>query len=643
MRRSNREALDRHSRRERRYGRRSEHDRRRQTASGHRETVETGSEGHWRGRRVKGRNRRGERTFTRWDGPHVVEEAEGGRVSSEEEIDFSVEPDELVYIGEEERGASEDGDCDLLIEQGSGEQVPEQSSRASPIGSAEGEASGSLDSDSRQVIEKSLETEGVPQDDLQEVAARVVVSDTRQVLEESGSATQAELGASSADTRVVLDESSSSRECEVCGKTARKVFRHVLATHLPWFFSPETACWSCEKQFATMSSLLHHQRVKRCAMGWDLELWVASMRTLVIDIAGLLGVNWREIHLEVPRISTPMGAVREALLMVVEESLHSRVVRVHLDPPNCPAAVLAPKAIVELLRKLNTAQLQRVRSASLSRGIQVTLSQVDIVDAHCHTRQLYQQARDWREDGWEVVPATVGREGVLVCNRVFGPADWNSKVSMPQGFRVLKTVGVHPRLADGTIDWQLFERKVRSTECVAVGECGLDATAAKARGKSRWEPQEHVLTRQIMLAKEVCKPLVLHVRGTSSESTEVLLDRVLGLCSAVLDREHKVYVHCFTGSIKSLFKWRSAFPGAMFGITWRSTEVEGFEDIGRRAPMDLLALESDAPYLSPMEGRVNRPQWIVKQAQRIADLRNLPVEVVLRRCNMNTARFFGFF
>ena len=43
------------------------------------------------------------------------------------------------------------------------------------------------------------------------------------------------------------------RNCPTCNRTARKIDRHILAEHLPWFFSPATASWNCQVAFGTLS------------------------------------------------------------------------------------------------------------------------------------------------------------------------------------------------------------------------------------------------------------------------------------------------------------------------------------------------------------------------------------------------------
>ena len=243
--------------------------------------------------------------------------------------------------------------------------------------------------------------------------------------------------------------------------------------------------------------------------------------------------------------------------------------------------------------------------------------------------------------GWEDVPDTIAHGGVLICNRVF-PGDWDFEAPLITGFRVLTTYGVHPRLATSRVNWHKLEQRIRAKSCIAVGECGLDEVALTGPMEDGLKCQQEVLRKQVQLAGELQKPLVLHVRGKTVSATERLLSRVLELLKGKLPRQHRIYVHCFTGSIEELFKWRSNYPNSLFGISWHSTEGEQFAEVGRRAPIELLALESDAPHLSPVRGCANRPQWIIRQAQVIAELRNLPVEVVLKRCNSNAAKFFGF-
>jgi hypothetical protein len=50
--------------------------------------------------------------------------------------------------------------------------------------------------------------------------------------------------------------------CPLCNIPKKShIKRHILRTHLPWFWSPTTACWACEEQSCHESSLMYHHSV----------------------------------------------------------------------------------------------------------------------------------------------------------------------------------------------------------------------------------------------------------------------------------------------------------------------------------------------------------------------------------------------
>jgi hypothetical protein len=50
--------------------------------------------------------------------------------------------------------------------------------------------------------------------------------------------------------------------CPLCNIPKKShIKRHILRTHLPWFWSPTTACWACEEQSCYKSSLIYHHSV----------------------------------------------------------------------------------------------------------------------------------------------------------------------------------------------------------------------------------------------------------------------------------------------------------------------------------------------------------------------------------------------
>ena len=67
------------------------------------------------------------------------------------------------------------------------------------------------------------------------------------------------------------------------------------------------------------------------------------------------------------------------------------------------------------------------------------------------------------------------------------------------------------------------------------------------------------------------------------------------------------------------------------------------QDLVRAVPSDRLLLETDAPYLAPVphRGRRNEPAFVVASLERIAAIRDEPVEVTARISSENAATLFG--
>ena len=537
---------------------------------------------------------------------------------AESDVDFSMDPSELMYIGEEEPVVSGDSLSSLSgVEVKSAERLVTQ-------------------------VEVGDEDPVDPVDSLSSPTGVEVQSAGKRVIQAEGSSDQRKVVMRKASMDSVTGRKGK-RTCPVCNKGVAKVHRHVLAAHLPWFFNPETACWSCKQDCGTVSKLVHHRKDKECAAEqWPLGLWVANMVALLEELAGMLACQPQNLHLQVQETSGDISPLREVLVEFLEEAQGRKVERVEISPPNCPSAVMVVTSIGPVLARLSEVQRERFLHRDLEALPSFVPAPLELVDAHCHLRQMCQREMTWMCSGWEHVQIPVQGVAAIVNNCVF-EGDWTDPPACPLSkMKVVKTVGVHPRLATKAIPWERLEVLMTRKSCVAIGELGLDERAMP-EVVSGDTAQHALVRRQLEIAKKAGKPVVMHVRGETAESTRELFGQMLELCQEVgLERQHRMYLHCFTGDADVILKWRSAFPRVMFGIAWRSTQMGNFSDVGRLIPFESFALESDAPYLSPVVKEPNRPQWIVFQAEKLATARNVPVEAIIRRSNMNTRKFYSF-
>ncbi len=195
--------------------------------------------------------------------------------------------------------------------------------------------------------------------------------------------------------------------------------------------------------------------------------------------------------------------------------------------------------------------------------------------------------------------------------------------------------GIHPHeasLYNDTVEQELI-RLQGTPHAVAFGEIGLDYHY----DYSPRDIQCQVFERQLLLAKKLGKPVVLHTREADADTLEILTRHA--------GSELAVHVHCYTGSV-SFAQQLLALPGSYyFGFTGVLTfkNSENVRAAAQSIPLDRLLLETDAPYLAPVpwRGKTAHPGMIPTIAQALADLRGVSLEQLQQACRANTRRFYG--
>jgi TatD DNase family protein len=200
------------------------------------------------------------------------------------------------------------------------------------------------------------------------------------------------------------------------------------------------------------------------------------------------------------------------------------------------------------------------------------------------------------------------------------------------------TVGVHPHDAKSAGEEQL--RALRGlgarSECVAIGECGLDFN----RDFSPRPVQERVFEAQLSIAAALGKPVFLHERDAHERFHAILAGQRSRLRGAV--------VHCFTGTGPELDAYLAL--DCHIGITgWICDERRGLHlrQLVRRVPLDRLMLETDAPFLTPRTMRPrpprdrNEPAFLPHVLDAVAASLGRPRDEVARATTATARRFFG--
>lgn len=200
---------------------------------------------------------------------------------------------------------------------------------------------------------------------------------------------------------------------------------------------------------------------------------------------------------------------------------------------------------------------------------------------------------------------------------------------------VLAAVAIHPNEAPRLSDLDQALREIEELSgqprVRGIGETGLDTFRTEDSGRAA---QETSFRAHIAIAKRVSKALVIHDRDAH--------DDVL----RILDEEgapEKVVLHCFSGD--------AAFAGECvrrgYYLSFAGTVTFGsagnLREAAALAPLDLIMVETDAPYLTPMpyRGRPNASYLIPLTARALAEARGSDLDELCAAISANGERVFG--
>lgn len=184
------------------------------------------------------------------------------------------------------------------------------------------------------------------------------------------------------------------------------------------------------------------------------------------------------------------------------------------------------------------------------------------------------------------------------------------------------------------IDKQVLEieKMARENEkVVAIGEIGLD----NHREKDKKEIQKYAFLEQIKLANKLNLPIVIHSRDAIMETIEILKGKILPSKKGIL--------HCCQLNRDLVKAGLEAGLYISFAGTITFKSSKNANDIIEVVPLDRILIETDCPYLSPepIRGQRNDSRNVKYIAEKIADVKNMPVEEIARITYENGNRIFG--
>lgn len=244
-----------------------------------------------------------------------------------------------------------------------------------------------------------------------------------------------------------------------------------------------------------------------------------------------------------------------------------------------------------------------------------------MIDTHCHILKDYYDNID------EVIN---NMDGYIINSGYDDNSNLEVIESVNKYNNVYGVIGIQPeelnKMTDDT--YNIIESNMNNPKIVGIGEIGLDYHW----DDSNKEEQKKVFRKMLDIANKYNKPVVIHSRDAHQDTFDILKEY----------KDIKGVLHCYSGSLELAREYIKM--GYMLGIggvlTFKNSKklVEVVKDI----PLEYLLLETDSPYLSPepFRGKTNYPNYIEFVARKIAEIKDISYEDVIKVTTMNAIRQF---
>lgn len=321
-----------------------------------------------------------------------------------------------------------------------------------------------------------------------------------------------------------------------------------------------------------------------------------------------------------------------------------------------------------------------------------------LIDTHAHIN-----FRAFEEDRHETIKRTL-ESGVWMINIGSQNTTSQRAVEIAEKYKegVYACVGLHPvHLAETVIDeaevgvhfasreeefsYEFYRNLARSPKVVGIGECGLEYyhLSSKSSIDNQQEDsrrltdlrakQKQVFITHIKLADEIGLPLALHCRGSKENPQDAywemleILKKHQGLSvrggpkvfrttkksrqsngssrspyGSLARIDIRGVIHCFGSTLEIAKQFIDL--GFYIGFTGIITfpNAERLREIVSKVPLERVLIETDCPYLAPQpaRGKRNEPLFVKYVAEKIAEIKKLPVREVEKITFENALRVF---
>jgi TatD DNase family protein len=255
---------------------------------------------------------------------------------------------------------------------------------------------------------------------------------------------------------------------------------------------------------------------------------------------------------------------------------------------------------------------------------------MQLIDTHVHLNfDVFQTDLDALQARWREA------EVVHLVHSCVQPQEFPEIQALADHFGNLSfAVGLHPLDADrwtDTMAKQILTNARSDERVVAIGELGLDFYKADNK-----EWQKKVLWKQLEIAHELDKPVIIHCRDAAAELKEILEQ---------FDAQYapvKGVMHCWSGTPQETQWFLDLGLYISFSGIVTFKKAESVQASAKIVKSDRLLVETDCPFLAPVpkRGKRNEPAYVRHVASYVAQLRGESLEKLAQTTTENAIRLF---
>ncbi|MGZ8559063.1 MAG: TatD family hydrolase [Chitinophagaceae bacterium] len=254
---------------------------------------------------------------------------------------------------------------------------------------------------------------------------------------------------------------------------------------------------------------------------------------------------------------------------------------------------------------------------------------MNLIDSHAH---IY--SAEFDKDRTEAIQRSINAGIVRIIMPAIDSSTHESMLRVENAYpeTCMSMMGLHPCSVKKNYEeeLQIAEKYLQKQKFIGVGETGLDFYW----DISFKDQQYAAFNRQLEWALQYDIPVSIHSRNATDECIRVIQQHQKGKLRGVF--------HCFSGTQEQAGKLIEL--GFYLGIGGVLTfKNAGLDHIVKQIDLSNILLETDSPYLAPVpfRGKRNECNYITYISQKLADINEMPVDMIAAITTANAKKLFG--